>query len=101
MKLMIAIINPDIYEGLTQRLISKGFRITSQSTTGGFLQRGNKTIWSCMHDDEVQIAANIIKEYTEKIKLKQIKDSAGVNFLPNDEGMATVFFLPVESQLSF
>jgi len=100
MKLMIAIINPAIYEGLTQRLISKGFRITSQSTVGGFFQEGNKTIWSCMQDDEVQIAANIIKEYTERVKLERIKDLPDMS-PPPQEGMATVFFLPVERQLSF
>lgn len=68
MKLMYIIVRQDNEEDVTNALIKQNFRITKLSTSGGFLKKGNATLMSCVKDDEVDTAINIIKNECGKRK---------------------------------
>ena len=61
MKLMYIIVREDNEEDVVNALIKKNFRITKLSTSGGFLKKGNTTLMSCVDDDKVDDAIEIIK----------------------------------------
>ena len=61
MKLIIAIINYDDANAVTQSLTKKGFSSTKLSTTGGFLMAGNVTILVGVDEEKVQTVIDIIK----------------------------------------
>ena len=53
MKLIIAIINYDDANAVTQNLSKNGFSSTRLATTGGFLLAGNVTLLTGVKDDQV------------------------------------------------
>ena len=61
MKLILAIINRDDANAVTQALTKKGFSSTKLSTTGGFLMAGNVTILVGVDEEKVQAVIDIIK----------------------------------------
>lgn len=61
MKLMFIIINQDNENDVTTSLIKGGFQITKLATSGGFLKKGNTTLMSCVEDEKVKQAIDIIK----------------------------------------
>jgi len=101
MKLILAIINDQIAPGLVEHLLNKGIRVTDLPSSGGFLKKGNRTILSGVEDDEVQLVLQIIKEYTQKKKIQKIQEEKADPKKILDEGMATVFVLPVENEVDF
>ena len=73
MKLMYIIVRQDNESDVVDALINKGFRITKLATSGGFLRRGNTTLFSCVEDKDVDTAIEVIKNEcgnTQKIQVE-------------------------------
>ena len=68
MKLILAIINRDDANAVTQALTKAGFSSTKLSTTGGFLMAGNVTIMVGVDEEKVQAVIDIIKEHSHSRK---------------------------------
>ena len=66
MKLILAIINHDDANTVTQALTKKGFSSTKLATTGGFLMAGNVTI--LIGEEKVQTVIDIIREHSHSRK---------------------------------
>jgi len=56
MKLIIAIINDNDNESVSQALVAGGFRVTRIASTGGFFRRGSSTLMIGVADDKVDAA---------------------------------------------
>lgn len=61
MKLIIAIINHDDANPVTQALTKAGFSSTRLATTGGFLRSGNVTILVGVDEEKVEEVVEVIK----------------------------------------
>lgn len=61
MKLIIAIINRDDANAVTQSLSRAGFSSTRLATTGGFLRAGNVTVLVGVDEEKVDGVLDIIK----------------------------------------
>ena len=72
MKLMYIIVRQDNETDVINALIKENFRITKLATSGGFLRKGNTTLFSCCQDDEVNKAINLVKEECGKRKKVEI-----------------------------
>ena len=68
MKLILAIINHDDANTVTQALTKKGFSSTKLATTGGFLMAGNVTIMVGVDEEKVQTVIDIIREHSHSRK---------------------------------
>ncbi len=66
MKLVLAIINSDDANTVSNALTDNGFHVTKLSTTGGFLKVGNTTFITGVDDDKVDSVINIIKAKSNK-----------------------------------
>lgn len=102
MKLIIAIINYDDANAVTQNLSRKGFSSTRLSTTGGFLLAGNVTLLIGVKDDQVQGAIDAIRErsHSRKQMVPAITEMS-YGFMPVmpvevTVGGATIFVVDVE-----
>ena len=62
MKLMYIIVRQDNEADVVDALLKENFVITKLATSGGFLRKGNTTLFSCVQDNEVNKAINIIKD---------------------------------------
>ncbi|HEY8446284.1 MAG TPA: cyclic-di-AMP receptor [Thermomicrobiales bacterium] len=61
MKLVIAIVQDEDVDGLTQALIDAGYRFTKISTTGSFLRTGNTSFLIGLEDEEVPNVMAILR----------------------------------------
>ena len=102
MKLIIAIINRDDANAVTQNLSRNGFSSTRLSTTGGFLLAGNVTLLIGVKDDQVQGAIDAIRErsHSRKQMVPAITEMS-YGFMPVmpvevTVGGATIFVVDVE-----
>lgn len=77
MKLMYIIVRHDNESDVVNALINNNFRITKLATSGGFLRRGNVTLFSCVEDNDVDKAIEIIK--TECGKRQKIQVEMPIN----------------------
>lgn len=68
MKLVLAIINHDDANTVTQNLTKRGFSSTKLATTGGFLMSGNVTILIGVDEEKVQTVIDIIHEFSHSRK---------------------------------
>ena len=68
MNLILAIINHDDANAVTQSLTKHGFSSTKLATTGGFLMAGNVTILVGVDEEKVQSVIDIIKEQSHSLK---------------------------------
>ena len=91
MKLILAIINHDDANTVTQALTKKGFSSTKLATTGGFLMAGNTTFLIGTDDDRVDDVIRIIGMHSKK-RTQMVPSSASYGV-----GMYTSF--PVEVQV--
>lgn len=66
MKLVYAIISNDDSERVVQELNKAGFRATKQSSTGGFLKRGNTTLMIVTENENVKTVAGLIEKVCGK-----------------------------------
>ena len=102
MKLIIAIINYDDANAVTQNLSKNGFSSTRLSTTGGFLLAGNVTLLTGVKDDQVQQAIDLIRECSHSRKqMVPALTEMSYGFMPVMPvevavGGATVFVVDVE-----
>ena len=102
MKLIIAIVNRDDANAVTQNLTKRGFSSTRLSTTGGFLLAGNITILVGVDEEKVQDVIDVIKEHSHSRK-QMISASPEVGHgyyhaMPVEVtvGGATIFVVDVE-----
>lgn len=104
MKLILAIINHDDANTVTQALTKKGFSSTKLATTGGFLRAGNTTLLVGVEDDRFQEAMDLIEKVCKSRKQMATSPSpvAGTTgvYVPYPievmVGGATIFVLNVE-----
>lgn len=104
MKLVIAVVNHDDANAVTQNLTRHGFSSTKLSTTGGFLLSGNATLLVGVEEEKVQQVIDLIREYSHSRKqvVPSINhDATGMGYLPAMSvevtvGGATVFVVDVE-----
>ena len=68
MKLVIAVVNHDDANLVTQYLAKAGFSSTKLPTTGGFLMAGNVTILVGVENEKVEEVINIIHEHSHSRK---------------------------------
>ena len=73
MKLMYIIVRQDNESDVIDALIKENFVITKLSTSGGFLRRGNTTLLSCLQDNEINKAIDIIKRECGKRQKIQVE----------------------------
>ncbi len=102
MKLIVAIVNYDDSNSVTQALSKNGFSSTRLSTTGGFLLAGNVTLLIGVEEDQVQAAIDLIRERSHSRKqMVPALTEMSYGFMPVmpvevTVGGATVFVLDVE-----
>ncbi len=102
MKLIIAIVNHDDANAVTQNLSKKGFSSTRLSSAGGFLLAGNATLLIGVEEDRVDAVIDIIREYSHSRKqMIPTTSEMGINYIPSMPvevrvGGATVFVVDVD-----
>jgi len=104
MKLIVSIVNSDDARGLLDQLVTRGFRATVISTTGGFLREGNTTIFIGTDDEKVDEVLRIIRQSchtrTQYVSPLPPIMEPGELYTPNpievQIGGATVFVMDVE-----
>lgn len=62
MKLMMVILNNSDADEVIKELIKEDFRVTRVASTGGFLRRGNTTLFVGTEADRIDRALEIIRE---------------------------------------
>ena len=102
MKLIIAIVNRDDANAVTQTLTRNGFDSTSLSTTGGFLLANNVTLLIGVKDEQVQAAIGLIREHSHsRRQMVPAITEMSYGFMPVmpvevTVGGATIFVVDVE-----
>lgn len=102
-KLIVVITSDDEAEALIKRLIERGYPATKVSSTGGFLRRGNATIFSGVEASDIEnvlaIVRNECKARTEFIPAQALPFPESIHPAAPVQvrvGGAIVFVLPVE-----
>lgn len=102
MKLVLAIINHDDANTVTQNLTKHGFSLTKLATTGGFLMSGNVTILIGVDEEKVQTVIDIIREHSHSRKqVIPTTTEMGYGYYPSmpvevTVGGATIFVVDIE-----
>lgn len=106
MKMIYAIVHADDAGYLTKELNKQKFSVTTLNTTGGFLRKGNATLFIGTEDERVEEAIQIISKNCGKRKqvIYNMPCAAGSLPMTNcapipvtvDVGGATVFVMDVE-----
>ena len=101
MKLILAIINHDDANTVTQALTKKGFSSTKLATTGGFLMAGNVTILVGVDEEKVQSVIDIIREHSHSRKQMIPTTEMSYGYYPSMPvevvvGGATIFVVDIE-----
>ncbi|OJX46094.1 MAG: hypothetical protein BGO78_04200 [Chloroflexi bacterium 44-23] len=65
MKMIIAIVRDRDADPVSHALTSQNFRVTLTASTGGFLRRGNSSLFMGVEDDKVEEALQIIRSNLE------------------------------------
>ena len=102
-KLIVVITSDDEAEALIKRLIERGYPATKVSSTGGFLRRGNATIFSGVEAGDLNNVLAIIRDEckarTEFIPAQALPFPESIHPAEPVQvrvGGAIVFVLPVE-----
>ncbi|MFZ7102171.1 MAG: cyclic-di-AMP receptor [Peptococcaceae bacterium] len=61
MKLILAVVQDTDAPALLEKLVEGGYRATKLASTGGFLKKGNTTIFAGVEDERVQDIIELIK----------------------------------------
>ncbi|KUP04240.1 hypothetical protein Q73_16260 [Bacillus coahuilensis m2-6] len=109
MKLIIAVVQDQDSNKLSQSLMEHNFRSTKLATTGGFLRSGNTTFMIGTEDIRVEKALSVIKESCQsRDQMVAPVSPMGGNadsYIPYpvevEVGGATVFVLPIEKFMQF
>ena len=105
MKMIIAIVQDKDSVKLLEELMTKGYRATKLSSSGGFLRSGNTTLLIGVDEEKTNDVISIIKESCHSreqlVTLMSPVDSTGTeSFLPFPVevvvGGATIFVIDVE-----
>lgn len=102
MKLVIAIVNRDDANAVTQGLSKKGYYSTKLASTGGFLLAGNVTVLVGVEEEKVQHVIDIIREHSHSRKqMIPTTTELGMDYISAmpvevTVGGATVFVVDVE-----
>jgi uncharacterized protein YaaQ len=64
-KLVVVITSDDEADTLIRKLIEQGYPATKVSSTGGFLRRGNATIFSGVEANDIDNVMSLIRQYCE------------------------------------
>jgi uncharacterized protein YaaQ len=62
MKLIIAIVNDNDSDTVSQVLLDSDFRVTTIASSGGFLRKGRKTLLCGVEDNQLQTALYMIRK---------------------------------------
>jgi uncharacterized protein YaaQ len=102
-KLIVVITSNDEADALIKKLIERGYPATKVSSTGGFLRRGNATIFSGVEagdlDNVISIIRSECKARTEYIPAQTLPFPESIHPAEPVQvrvGGAIVFVLPVE-----
>ncbi len=68
MKLIIAIVQDEDVDNLTDALIADGFRVTRIGSTGSFLRMGNSSVMVGVEDHQVPHVVSIIRRVCRRRK---------------------------------
>lgn len=102
MKLVIAIVNRDDANAVTQGLTKNGFYSTKLASSGGFLLAGNITLLIGVQEEKVSQVIEIIREHSHSRKqMIPATNEIGMNYMSSmpvevTVGGATVFVVDVE-----
>lgn len=94
MKLILAIVNFEDAEGLTEALLQADFRATTLATMGGFLRRQYTTLLVGTEEDRVDAAMELIQANTRPHRAR-FPRLTGLG--AQEIGAATVFVLDIEA----
>ncbi|AJC96975.1 cyclic-di-AMP receptor [Staphylococcus hyicus] len=105
MKMIIAIVQDQDSQELSDRLVENNFRATKLASTGGFLRAGNTTFLSGVDDNRVNDILEVISQTcgNREQLVSPITPMGGSadSYIPYpvevEVGGATVFVMPVES----
>lgn len=61
MKLIIAILRDSDNDPVTHALVEHDFRVTMVASTGGFLRRGQTTLFIGVEDEQVEQALDVVR----------------------------------------
>jgi uncharacterized protein YaaQ len=102
-KLIVVITSNDEADALIKKLVERGYPATKVSSTGGFLRRGNATIFSGVEasdlDNVIAIIRHECKARTEYIPAQALPFPESIHPAEPVQvrvGGAIVFVLPVE-----
>jgi len=102
-KLIVVITSNDEADALIKKLVERGYPATKVSSTGGFLRRGNATIFSGVEagdlDNVISIIRSECKARTEYIPAQTLPFPESIHPAEPVQvrvGGAIVFVLPVE-----
>ena len=102
MKLIIAVVNRDDVNAVTENLTRNGFYTTRLSTVGGFLLAENVTLLIGVQDEQVQRAIDLIRERSHsRQQMVPAITEMSYGFMPVmpvevTVGGATIFVVDVE-----
>ena len=102
MKLVIAVVNRDDANTVTQNLSKKGFYSTKLASSGGFLLAGNITLLVGVEEEKVQDVIDVIRQYSHSRKqVIPATTEVGMNYMNTipvevNVGGATIFVVDVE-----
>ena len=99
MKLILAIVNNDDAQRVSDALTRTGFMVTRLSTTGGFLMMGNTTFLIGTDEERVPMALGIMRQHCST--RTQPETGAIRKDAPVTIGGATVFVLDVDHMEKF
>lgn len=83
MKLIVAVVRDEISEAMLNALVEQRYAVTRVASTGGFLRRGNTTLWIGTEDQRLEQA------------LETIRAACAGSIAELGEGKASVFVLNV------
>ena len=104
MKMIIAIVQDQDSQELSDKLVKHNFRATKLATTGGFLRAGNTTFLSGVEDNRVDEMLQVINDTcgNREQTVAPVTPMGGNadSYIPYpvevEVGGATVFVLPIE-----
>jgi uncharacterized protein YaaQ len=62
MKFVVSVVNKDDSGPLVNVLVGSGYRVTTLKTAGGFLRKENVTLFTCVHDAQVEDVVRLIQD---------------------------------------
>lgn len=100
MKLVLAIVSNQAAEGITDALLTAGFRATRLASTGGFRREGNTTIMVGVDDEDVEPVLAILRTGVQTVASRKAAVAAAQQGLPSQpSGRGAVFVLPLEGHI--